>query len=94
MYCYYPNFADKTKYLRGISCQSSGLRLCTFNAGVMGLIPGQGTKILYITKPKKTKKDLIVEKLAQDKYSQSVAEPQVKTTVQDQRLFVVLQLLY
>ena len=47
----------------------------------MGLIPGQETKILYVTKPKKKKKDLIVEKLAQDKYSQLVAEPQVKTTV-------------
>ena len=33
MYCYYPNFADKTKYLRGISCQSSGLRLHTSKAG-------------------------------------------------------------
>lgn len=42
MYCCYPNFADKTKHLGGISYQSSGLRLCGSNAGVKGLIPGQG----------------------------------------------------
>ena len=29
-----------------------GLRLCAFSAWGRGLIPGQGTKILYVTWPK------------------------------------------
>ena len=36
-----------------------GLRLCASIAGCMGLIPGQGTKILAAKEPKKKKKKSI-----------------------------------
>ena len=36
------------------------LRLCTSNAGGMGSIPGQGTKIAHASQPKKKKKKMTI----------------------------------
>ena len=45
----WPHFKCSVSHMCGLLWQSSGLRLCTYTAKGTGSIPGQGTKILYVT---------------------------------------------